>query len=196
MAILKMFVLSRDIHRKFKSVRYWIFQTLAVKGKNNFICALFYITSVMITKNGCFGQSYSNNVNFKKFVVSNIFFFFKEDKTKDFGEIVEVPLSKEFQTAFTSIENRIRPVLVQLQEMGCIPPIYTTTNLTADFTRFILKQEEKKRVDEPYTNYTQNNKKYMFVYLHTLVTATELLKECELAVARGNCYLRFITKHN
>ena len=110
-------------------------------------------------------------------------FDFQVQDINDYTEIVNTPLEGELQTAYNYIENNIRPYLVQLQEAGCVASSYTVSSLTEDYTRFVLKQEEKKKSD---TNHYCDNKKYkMLICLHVLVTTAELIKECGLTVAQG-----------
>jgi hypothetical protein len=99
---------------------------------------------------------------------------------------VDVPIEGELQTAYNYIENHIRACLVQLQEAGCVASAYTVSNLTEDYTRFVLKQEEKKKSDHNNTNQYGHDIKYkMLICLHVLVTTAELIKECGITVARG-----------
>lgn len=75
----------------------------------------------------------------------------------------------------------------RLQETGHISSSYTTINLTTDYTRFILKQEEKENVDKLIANHIQDHTRYwMLVCLHAFITAAELLREVGLQIAQGN----------
>ena len=115
-----------------------------------------------------------------------IHFVLKVEDLKDLTEVVEVPLTDEFQTTYNYVENNIKSYLVQLQENGCVASSYTADNLIGDYTRFVLKQEEKKKSDLSNTDQTYNDKKYkMLICLHTLVTTAELIRECGIAVAQG-----------
>ena len=106
----------------------------------------------------------------------------KVQDMNDYTEIVDTPLEGELQTACNYIENHIRPYLVQLQEAGCVASSYNVSNLTEDYTRFVLKQEEKRKWD---TNQYCDDKKYkMLICLHVLVTTAELIKECGITVAQ------------
>ena len=105
---------------------------------------------------------------------------------KEIAEVIEVPLADELQTAHNYVENNIKYFLVQLQETGCVPSSYTSDNLTGDYTRFVLKQEEKKKSDLFNKDQSYNDKKYeMLICLHTLVTTAELIRECGVTVAQG-----------
>lgn len=105
---------------------------------------------------------------------------------KDITEVIEVLLMDEFQTVHNYVENSIKSYLVPLQEIGCVASSYTIDNLTEDYTRFVLKQEEKKKSDLFKTDQTYDDKKYkMLICLHTLVTTAELIRECGITVAQG-----------
>lgn len=107
---------------------------------------------------------------------------------KEIAEVIEVPLADELQTAHNYVENNIKSFLVQLQETGCVASSYTSDNLTGDYTRFVLKQEEKKKSDLFNKDQSYNDKKYkMLICLHTLVTTAELIRECGITVAQGTC---------
>ncbi len=119
-------------------------------------------------------------------IIFQLPFVFKVEDLKDHAEIVDVPLAGELQTAYKNIENSIRPCLVQLQETGCVASSYTASNITGDYTRFVLKQEKKKKSDLFNTDQNCDGKKHkMLIYLHVLVTTAELIRECGITVAQG-----------
>ncbi|CAB4003886.1 28S ribosomal S21, mitochondrial, partial [Paramuricea clavata] len=109
----------------------------------------------------------------------------KMENFKDHAEVVDASLAGELQTAYNYIENYIRPCLLQLQEAGCVASSYTTSNLTADYTRFVLKQEERKKSDIFSTDQTCDVKRHkMLICLHVFVTTAELIRECGITVAQ------------
>ena len=117
------------------------------------------------------------------------------DNLKGNTEVIDVPLTGKLQTIYNYIENHIRHFLIRLQETGCVSSSYTINNLTGDYTRFILKQEEKRKSGLFNTNQTYNEEKYkMLICLHTLVSTAELVKECGIMVARGTLFYYFIDK--
>lgn len=102
---------------------------------------------------------------------------------EDITDVIDIHLNNELQAKYIYVENCIESCLVHLKQTGCLASSYSAGNLNGDYTRFLLKQEEKKNLDRSDTRV--NHSYMMLIVFHTLVTTAESIRECGLSVALG-----------